>query len=327
MPQGAPVSAGALQGELLAGAALCMFSANILVLKSASTRLSTDIGFAVAVFVNVLCASMLFGIELATRNAALAWNGRSFLLFVLAGVFSTYLGRWFFFEAIVRFGPAKASIFQISSPAFAAIIAWVALGETFSSKAMLGMAVTVAGLVLCGYVPPRLLPAEAAADGALTAGAARPAPLAAPATGVRAIVFFGLGGALAYAIGSVLRAQAVRSWNEPIFGALVGASAGLLLHAALNRGNAGLIAKLRSADRRGLLTYSASGVLTICAQICAIASFRYIPVSLSSLIVLCTPVLVVPASYVLFKNRDGITWRTWAGGLLTMLGISAIVLR
>jgi drug/metabolite transporter (DMT)-like permease len=326
MPQGDPVSAVALQGELLAGAALCMFSANILVLKSASTRLSLDIGFVVAVFVNVLFASILFGIELATRHAALAWNGGGFLLFVCAGVFSTYLGRWFFFEAIARFGPAKASIFQISSPAFAAIIAWAALGETFSSKAMLGMALTVAGLGLCAYVPPRLLPAEAAPDGAPTAGAARPAPEAA-AAGARAVLWLGLGGALAYAIGSVLRAQAVRGWNEPILGALVGASSGLLLHAALNRGNAGLVAKLKSADRRGLLTYAASGVLTICAQICAIASFRYIAVSLSSLIVLCTPVLVVPASYVLFKNRDGITWRTWIGGLLTMLGISAIVLR
>jgi drug/metabolite transporter (DMT)-like permease len=317
----------ALQGELLAGAALCMFSANILVLKSASSRLSTDIGFAVAVFVNVLFASVLFGIELATRSTTLAWNGGSFLLFVFAGVFSTYLGRWFFFEAIVRFGPAKSSIFQISSPAFAALIAWALLGETFSTKAMLGMAVTVAGLILSGYVPAKLLPAPAAADGTLATSAARPLEVAAESAGLRAIVCFGLGGALAYAIGSVLRAQAVRGWNEPIFGALVGASAGLLLHAALNRGNAGLVARLQGADRRGLLTYAVSGVLTICAQICAIASFRHIPISLSSLIVLCTPVLVVPASYLLFKNRDGITWRTWLGGLLTMLGIAAIVLR
>jgi drug/metabolite transporter (DMT)-like permease len=321
------VSAYALQGELLAGAALCMFSANILILKIASTRLSVDIGFAVAVFVNVLFASLLFGIELATRSAALVWNGGGLLLFIVAGVFSTYLGRWFFFEAIVRFGPAKASIFQISSPAFAALIAWVVLGETFTAKATLGMAMTVAGLVLSGYVPPRLLAAETGADWAGATGIKQPAPAAAAAAGVRAIALFGLGGALAYAIGSVLRAQAIRSWDEPILGALVGAASGLLLHAALNRGNAGLVAKLKNADRQGLLTYAVSGVLTICAQICAIASFRYIPVSLSSLIVLCTPVLVVPASYLLFKDSDGLTWRTWTGGLLTTLGMAAIVLR
>jgi drug/metabolite transporter (DMT)-like permease len=74
-------------------------------------------------------------------------------MFAAAGGFSTYLGRWFFYESVVRFGPAKASIFQISSPLFTAMMAWLLLGERLTLLVALGMVMTIAGLMLVSSKP------------------------------------------------------------------------------------------------------------------------------------------------------------------------------
>jgi drug/metabolite transporter (DMT)-like permease len=76
-----------------------------------------------------------------------------------------------------------------------------------------------------------------------------------------------------------------------------------------------------------MLLYVISGVLTISAQICSIWSLRYIPVSLSNLITLCTPLLVIPGSYFLFRNSEGMTYRTWLGAAMTIAGIAMILLQ
>ena len=75
-----------------------------------------------------------------------------------------------------------------------------------------------------------------------------------------------------------------------------------------------------------MLVYALTGMLTISAQVCVIASMRYIPVSIANLITLSTPVLVTPASYFLLKNREGITLRTIFGSTLVLVGINIILL-
>jgi drug/metabolite transporter (DMT)-like permease len=84
---------------------------------------------------------------------------------------------------------------------------------------------------------------------------------------------------------------------------------------------------LRHADRRGVLLFAISGVLTISAQTCLILSLKYIPVSVAALITLCTPLLVFPMSYLLFNNSEKITPLTLLGGALTLGGVALIVAR
>lgn len=70
-----------------------------------------------------------------------------------------------------------------------------------------------------------------------------------------------------------------------------------------------------------------SGVLTITAQILTIASMSYIPVSISALITLCSPVLVFLLCYIVLRNQERITLRLVLGSVLTLAGIAVIVLR
>lgn len=136
----------------------------------------------------------------------------------------------------------------------------------------------------------------------------------------------GLMGAVAYAVGNVLRGVAVEEWNEPIAGALLGALVGVVLHFSTNVNTRSFLNQLIDADRKGLLLYVVSGILTIVGQISVIASMWYIPVSIANLITLSTPVLVIPISYFLLRNREGITFRTILGAALVLLGISAILI-
>jgi len=298
-------------GELLAAMALVVFSANVILTKIASARLSLDTGFPISVSVNVLFCLMLVGVELWARKEGPHWNTYGFCIFLVSGVFSTWLGRWFFFEAIVRFGPEKASVFQVSSPVFAVMIAWVALGERLTVTAMGGMVLALSGLMLVVYVP----------------GIFRmPSRMPWATSFMRSSVCLGLGSSFAYAIGNVLRTSAIRSWNEPIIGALLGAAAGLALHVVLSTNTSNFLGSIRAADRKGIALYMISGVLTISAQICAIASLHFIPVGLSSLITLCSPVLVFPFSYWVFKNSEAITFRIVTGSIFVLTGIAIVVI-
>src|SRR6478609_2582568 len=135
-------------GELLAVAALSMFASNIVVSKIGAGRIALNAGYLIAVSVNVLASALLLAIDMAVRHRVPTWDGLGVLLFMGAGLFATYLGRWFILESIARLGPAKASAFQVSSPLFTAAIAWVALGERIGAVAVLGIVTAIAGLML-----------------------------------------------------------------------------------------------------------------------------------------------------------------------------------
>lgn len=309
-------------GVILATIALCMFSTNMLVIKRASERVSLSLGYLLAVAVNVaFCVPLVAG-QLMFSGIDIGWSWKAAFFFMLGGAFSTYLGRWFFFEAVVRVGPAKASLFQVSSPGFAALIAWVALGEVLSPIRLGAIVFTIFGLALIGYMPGTSTRASGEAPGET--------PTAHPVKMIERLqgstLMLGVGGSLAYAISTVVRGAAIRDWNEPLVGALLGAVAGFLLHVLFSPEIRTVPARLRAADRRGVNLFLISGALTISAQILAIWSLRYIEVALSNLITLSTPLLVIPAAYFLFSQKEALTVRTWIGGAMVIAGVATLIL-
>lgn len=313
-------------GYLLAIAALLLFTTAIFSTKVASSRIDLGLGFLIATATNVVFSALALAVQLLVRERGVDWNWPAFWLFALAGGFSTYLGRWFFYESVVRFGASKASVFQISSPLFTALMAWLLLGERLTLLVVLGMVMTMGGLVLVSHKPGAF--ARRPVD---DAPVVQDLPVAAkPSLHQRLMQSFlllGLGSSLAYAIGNILRGSAVRSWNEPVLGALAGALCGLVLHLAFSSGKRGMLTNFHTVSRSGAWLYALVGVTTISAQMCMIASMRYIPLSVATLVTLCTPLLIFPINHWFFKNEDDVTAITVAGGVLTLLGIAIIVMR
>lgn len=313
-----------MKGELLALAALALFSTNIIVTRLGSARLPVSTGYLISVFFNIVFAALLFGIELAMRPDAWHWDPYGILLFVLAGAFSTYLGRWFIFETIARLGPAKASAFQVSSPLFTFVIAWIFLGERLGALAIGGMLLTALGLLLVSLSNWRADAPAAAVTSQRGAGHRARAGLAAL---WRSGMLIGIGSSAAYAVGNVLRGAAVRQWNEAILGALIGAVTGIGLHFVFGSDHVKVVRGLRAASRAGVLLFAASGMVTICAQVLTISAMTRAPVAVVALITLCTPLVVFPISYFFLRNDEGIGAGTLAGAVLTIAGIATIILQ
>ena len=314
----APLAGQAIWGYALSGVALLCFSTAVLATKAASKRANLELGFLVALVVNVVFASCALGIHLLIRGTGLDWNLQAFWLFAASGVFATYLGRWFFYESVVRFGPAKASIFQVSSPLFTALIAWLLLGERLTVWVAAGMLMAIGGLFLIACKPGFFAARTVAVANSQTSFSNRI---------LQSIFLLGLISSAAYAIGNVLRGAAVRSWPEPIAGALIGALAGLAMHYAFSSDKASLTTRLRAAEAKGLWLFALVGAANISGQITSIASMRYIPLSVAALVGLCTPLLVFPLSYWLFKNQEPLTLYVVLGSLLTLVGVAIVVLR
>jgi drug/metabolite transporter (DMT)-like permease len=315
-------------GELLATLALVMFSTNIILTKVASARVAIGLGFFVAVVVNVLFASLLVAVQVAFRQEPLRMDVAALLLFALGGFFSTYLGRWSFYDSVVKLGPSRASSFQASNPMFTALIAWLVLDEALKGIDVAAAAAVLLGLILTSHRPSERNPGSPRRPfGRIPVGQATRRPSGhATRSLVRSGVFLALFGSLSYAISNVIRGMAVRDWNEPVIGVLVGAIVGLVAYTLLGSEVRGLRGKLKGADRTGLCMYVVSGVLTILAQACMVAAMRYSPVPIVALITLSTPVLVIPLGYFLLKNRERIVPRTVAGSVVILAGIAAILL-
>ena len=307
-----------MPGYLLSGLALILFTVAILATKAASSRIALSTGFLIATAVNVVFAAAALVVQMTLRGEGLSWNGKALLLFAAAGVFATYLGRWFFYESVVRFGPAKASIFQISSPLFAALLAWLLLGERLSVWAAVGMLVAVSGLALIAYKPGFFKTTKPGVPSIASGFSARI---------LQSVFLLGLFSSGAYAVGNLLRGAAVRGWPEPIAGALIGALTGLVTHYLFSADKASLMTRLRAAEPQGLWLFALVGAANISGQITTIASMQYIPLAVAALVGLCTPLLVFPISYLLFKNQERVTPTVLAGGAFTLLGMVVVVLR
>lgn len=298
-------------GFVLALLALLLYSTNIIVTKLAGGKLDLDLGVSVAASANVLFGLVLLGAQVASKGPLLNPDATALCLFMVAGFFSTYLGRWFFFATVAKLGPAKASAFQITNPLFTVVIAWGCLGERLQASDLGAVAVTLVGLYLVSYVGPARKGGSRwlAWTSAFQAGA-----------------LVALGSSSSYAVANVLRGAAVRRWDEPIVGTLLGAAVGMVIQVAVIARHRNVWQELRAAPRTGVAYYGLIGLLTVGAQVCVIASMASIPVGVANLITMSTPILVTPASYFLLKNQEGLTAKTVVGIALVLVGIGAIVL-
>ncbi|MCY9666772.1 DMT family transporter [Paenibacillus alginolyticus] len=313
-------------GELLALLSMMLFAINMIVTKMATSRLSLTIGFFISASVNIIFSTCLFAVDYMLKGEVQPFHLTAFMLFLVSGVFTTFLGRWFFFETIERLGPAKASTFQTSNPLFTVLISWAVLGESLSVSKWFAVIIVLSGLFLVNYVKPRqeLTEVTNAADSEIAVS--RQKGWNVPRTLFHPYIVLALLSSLSYAIGNILRGTAIQQWNEPILGALIGAVVGLLLHMTFSMKISTIANQIRKADRRGFWLYVISGTITITAQILYIASMKLLPVSIATVINMSTPILVLPISYFILKNQEGITWRTLLGVLMVLAGINVIIL-
>jgi drug/metabolite transporter (DMT)-like permease len=238
--------------------------------------------------------------------------------FALAGIFSTYLGRWLFFKSIELIGPSGASGLQSSSPLITAVLGWLFLHETLGAMGLAGMALGIIGLagMSIGVQQARQRSGTAKAGG----------PLLRQRGFAINTFFFGLGAAAAYSGSHVMRAYGVRAWDQPLLGTTIGSLAGLLVLLAASRSRLPEYVKDIRANPGAARIYAGVGVMQFAGQALLIAAMKHIPASVAALLSMASPLVIMPISYFVLRKVERLTWATVMGVCVTLAGVALVVL-
>lgn len=299
-------------GELLALGTAVSFSVSGLLIRRGQRDRPFDNGLFMTTVVNLMLYVVLTGAAWSTgRLPSVGLAG--VLFFTAAGVTNTLVGRWAWFQSVRAIGPSRATALKVSNPVFASILAAVFLRQVPTLGNALGIICVIGGVVVfSGEMTRRTSSA-----------------VAAPSSGEMELgrgMALGLGSALAYGCGAVLRAAGLGYVPSPFFGALVGAvvATGSVLMSDAARGNLGR----RWADnvRDVPFAFVAAGVLAAAGQLTQFASLQYTTVARSTVIASAEPLITMLLAALVFRRLDTVTARSAAGLVSILAGVAFMVL-
>ncbi|HTY57655.1 MAG TPA: DMT family transporter [Bacteroidota bacterium] len=131
-------------GELSALLTADFWSFSAVVFASATAR-------AGAIPVNVarlVLAALYLALLLPVLGPGLRLSGAQVGLLAASGVIGLAFGDSFLFKAFGELGPRVTMLIMSTSPAFAACLAWVVLGERLSARGLCGILITLAGVAV-----------------------------------------------------------------------------------------------------------------------------------------------------------------------------------
>lgn len=295
------------QGALFAFLSMCCYAANIMIARVATSRAPVDLGFVVLLAANIAFAGTIFAVELTTRDTPFVLDWHGVFWFGLSGFFGIYLGRRTLLDAVKLLGPARASVLHTASPVSTLVAAWLIVGERLGPYE-LGLMT----LVICGlwFTQPRTAGSSATGDALLRKGLL---------LGAITVICFG--------IGNAVRGVAVRLWDEPAFGAVIGSAVPLALVLAANPRWRDTWQRICASDHRGLALYALGGFITVTGTMLGSLAMTRIEISVAMTISYTTPLIVFPVSVLFLGNREAISGRTVIGALLVLTGVVLLTFR
>lgn len=216
------------------------------------------------------------------------------VLFVLAGLTTTLLGRWLYFESVFTLGPSRASAWKNASPVYTLFIAWLLLAERPTPFTVLGVLATLVGMYL-------LAREQAASEQRGTlAGAAGAA--AGHGSGVLGLLL-GVGSGVAFASGIMLRKAGLNIWPDAAMGAAIGAAAALIgwLPVSVRKGEVGALLR---ASGPGVRYFFLAGVFSSLAQLFVFLSLRLTPSTVTHVVTSLEPVFTMMLSRWVLGGRE-----------------------
>lgn len=204
----------------------------------------------------------------------------------VSGVIGFVVGDAFLFQAFVMVGPRLAMLMMALAPVLGAVLAWLFLNEMLTGREILGIAVTLAGIIM--------VISERRGNGAETV----------PGAGRRYVLglLCGLGGAAGQAIGLILSKKGLADDFPALSGNLIrllAATVAIWILAVVGRRAISGIRAVRQQPR-SLLLMTGGPVLGVWLSLVAVQNTSVgVASTLSSLM----PIFLIPISYVMLKER------------------------
>ena len=302
-------------GESAAILTSCFWTFSSLLFTSAGRRFGS---FSVNAYRTIMAIGFLgcSHVLLLGTLLPLASSGQWFWM-GLSGVVGLGIGDFGLFAAYVTIGPRRSVLIQSSAPIFASLGAFLVLGETFSPLAMIGVAVTMAGIIIV------LVEKEENHKGQQKES---PSERRRKSWGV----FFGLISAMGQGFGAVLSKKGmyldVTIAMNPLSAAFIRMMVtGLFVWAIAIIG--GKLPELHRAvkDRTGI-KYTAAGALVgpfvgMTLSMVAIASTE---TGIAQTLMSLSPVLIIPVIWVIYREKTN--WRGILGAFVAIAGVAILFL-
>jgi drug/metabolite transporter (DMT)-like permease len=229
----------------------------------------------------------------------------------LSGIVGLGVGDLGLFAAYVAIGPRRAVLMMASSPIFAAIGAYLMRGETVSLWSLLGVAVTLAGIVVV-----LLEREEKVAD----------------AGGVKKNwgVLFGMIAAMGQGFGIVLSKQGMYADVNAVLNPLSAALIRVILAACFVWLCAPLVGKLPElrravTDRVGFkFTFAGALVGPFAGMTISMVAITYTDAGVAQTLMSLMPVMIIPLVWVVYRERT--SRRGMLGALVAVIGVAILFL-
>jgi drug/metabolite transporter (DMT)-like permease len=287
-------------GELAALATAVFWTITALSFEFASKR----VGSLAVNMIRLTVAFLLLGIfTLISRGMFLPLDATPFNWFWLAlsGLVGLVLGDYFLFKAYSIMSSRIAMLIMTTVPPMTAIIGWLLLGEKMLPLHILGMFLTMGGILLAIFTRPE--------NG-------QRIQLSYPVKGI----IYALIGSVGQAGGLVLSKYGM--WDYDSFAAshirlIAGIAGYALIILVLRKG--GLI-RYAISDRKGMKAIALGSFFGPFLGISfSLLAVKYTETGIAATIMAIVPILIIPASVVLFKER--FTWLEIAGAFISVAGV------
>jgi drug/metabolite transporter (DMT)-like permease len=291
-------------GEMCALLTAAFWSCSSLVFSAASARVGSvlvNITRLVLALIYLIVLLLVFRFDLYITSAQ-ATN------LAISGVVGLAIGDSFLFRAYRQIGPRVSMLVMSIAPAIAAVLAFFVLGERLSLLGVMGVVVTVSGVVIV-VNERRLGPARATPD--LTAGVLS-AGVAAVCQGV-GLIF----AKMAFMEGPVngFVAATVR-----IVSSLV-----VLLPVVLFLGRLARPFRVFANDRKAFGLTALGSVLGPFLGISfSLMAVAYTQVGVAATLMATVPILMLPLVHYLFKER--LSWKAIGGAFIAVGGVAMLFL-
>jgi drug/metabolite transporter (DMT)-like permease len=297
-------------GETAAVATSCLWTLNSLLFASAGKRIGSfsvnAYRIIMAVGLLVLAHAILLGTILpVATNGQWFWMGMS-------GVVGLGIGDFGYFAALVAIGPRRSVLLMALSPIFASIGAYLMLGETIPTFAVLGIAITLAGVIVV------ILESEERSGEE-------------PSRRLRSYgVFFALIGAIGQGVGLVLSKKGI--YLNP--GVILNPLSATLIRMILGASFVWIIAvvarkfpELRRAtkSKEGIRDTAAGAFIgPFMGVTLSMVAVTYASAGVAQTLMSLMPVLIIPIVWILYKQRTSL--RGVLGALIAVIGVAILFL-
>lgn len=274
---------------------------NIFVRRGQARR-PPDGGVLMTVVINAIMLSVLVaGLAVAGLIPPLVLEGLA--VFVVAGLLTTYLGRWFQFQSMRHIGAARATSYRITSPIFSTALAMLVLGERLGPGPLFGAAVAVAGVwtftranVGAGFATNR--------------------------TGI-GLAFLAAG---AFGAGHFLRKFGLLYLPSPYLGAWIGSLVAIVAQVLQLRATGQIREAIATNLRPIEWNLVTAGVLSGIGMLSNYLAVFYAPVSLATALAATEPLFTVVFARWLLGDEKPLSRTALLGMLATIAGVAMILL-